>query len=55
MSLNYTFTLPGTIFLVMAVLAATDPDRVQRWPHRRALLPPEVNGLSVSGPEGASI
>lgn len=36
----------GTIFLVMAVLAATDPDRVQRWPHRRALLPLEV-GLTI--------
>ena len=33
----------GTIFLVMAVLAATDTDRLQRWPHRRTLLPLEVN------------
>ena len=38
----------GTIFLVMAVLAATDTDRLQRWPHRRTLLPLEVS----KGPVG---
>jgi hypothetical protein len=35
--------ITGTIFLVMAVLAATDTDRLQRWPHRRTLLPLEVS------------
>jgi len=27
----------------MAVLAATDTERLQRWPHRRTLLPLEAS------------
>lgn len=38
--------LLGTMFLVMAVLAATDTERVTKWPHRRTLLPLEV-GLTI--------
>jgi MIP family channel proteins len=34
--------LLGTLFLVMAVLAASDTDRNARWPHRSALVPLEV-------------
>jgi len=32
----------GTLFLVMAVLAASDTDRNAHWPHRSALVPLEV-------------
>ncbi len=34
--------LLGTLFLVMAVLAALDTNRNSRWPHRSALAPLEV-------------